>query len=111
MLDLTGFESGLPGRLHGDYFKMDFIHAKPVYIPKRLSTLKTGYDFYAKGVHNVLFPTPYVTPDTYMVIPYGSTGAASFLPIITDRDHLDYFTMKVPVDGYVSWVAYVISNV
>jgi hypothetical protein len=108
MLDLTGFESGLPGRLHGNYFMMDFIQTKPVYIPKRLSTLKTGYAFYTKGVHTVTFGTAYL--ESYIVKPYGSTGTVAFLPIITDRTHLDYFVMNVPVAGYVSWEAYVIDN-
>jgi hypothetical protein len=110
MLADSGMESGAPGKLYAPYFDYTAVGSTLVYFPKRLSTLKSGRAYYAKGTHNVTFTTPFVTPDTYMVIPYGSTGTASFVPVITDITHLDYFTMKVTVDGYVSWVAYVISN-
>jgi hypothetical protein len=110
MLADSGIESGGPGKLYDPYFGYKGVGSTMVYFPKRLSTLKSGRAFFTKGTYNVTFATPFVTPDTYMVIPYGSTGAAAFSPIITDVSHLNYFTMKVPVEGYVSWVAYVISN-
>jgi len=61
-----------------------------------------------KGTHNIEFTVPFT--DAYIVIPYGSNGTASFVPIITDVSHLDYFTVKMPIDGYLSWRADLITE-
>jgi hypothetical protein len=71
---------------------------------------KTGQRVWlTKGVHNVNFTEAF--PAAYDVYPYGSTGAASFLPIITDVSHLGYFIVKMPVDGYLSWQACLVTEV
>lgn len=62
----------------------------------------------AKGVHNVGFDEAFLAD--YVVLAYGSTGAAGFVPIITDVSHLDYFTVKMPVDGYLSWQACLVTE-
>jgi len=62
-----------------------------------------------KGVHNVSFDEAF--PAAYVVLPYGSTGSAGFVPIITDVSHLDYFTVKMPVDGYLSWQACLVTEI
>ena len=71
-------------------------------------THKRGRKYYTKGTYNVPFGKAFTAP--YGVIAYGSTGSAAFMPIITDVSHLDYFTMKTTVDGYVTWFADVITE-
>ena len=61
-----------------------------------------------KGIHNITFNDPFLA--AYVVLAYGSTGAAGFVPIITDVSHLDYFTVKMPVDGYLSWQACLVTE-
>jgi len=61
-----------------------------------------------KGIHNIAFNDPFLA--AYVVLAYGSTGAAGFVPIITDVSHLDYFTVKMPIDGYLSWQACLVTE-
>jgi len=109
MLGANGQETGLPGRLHNDYFKQDYIMTNPVYIPTALSTLKSGKVVYNIGIHNVTFGTPFVNP--YMVVVSGSTGVAGVNVIIISDSNLNYFTIKVPVNNTtVRWIAYELNN-
>jgi hypothetical protein len=62
-----------------------------------------------KGVHNITFNDPFLA--AYVILAYGSTGAAGFVPIITDVSHLNYFTVKMPVDGYLSWQACLVTEI
>jgi hypothetical protein len=62
-----------------------------------------------KGSHDITFNHPFLA--AYVILPYGSTGAAGFVPIITDVSHLNYFTVKMPVDGYLSWQACLVTEI
>lgn len=107
----SGMESGAPGKLYDPYFDYKAVGSTLVYFPKRVSALKSGFGFYVKGNHDISFETAYLEGETYIVIPYGTTGSASFLPIIINREDLNYFTVKMPISGYLSWVSYVVSNI
>jgi len=110
MLGTNGFETGLPGRLHDKYFTQDYILSFPVYIPKRLSTLKSGKTTLNKGTHNIPFGTPF-TQEYVVIIPLGYNGVAGVNVFITDDDNLNYFTVKVTVDNVkFRWLAYIVSN-
>jgi hypothetical protein len=109
MLATDGFEYWIPGRLHADYFDQDFILSYPVYIPKRLSTLKSGKVVLNKGIHDITFTTAFTEP--YIFLATGSTGLAGVNIIVVDDSDLTHATIKVVVDGCtVRWEAYVISN-
>jgi hypothetical protein len=74
------------------------------------SIIKRGQRVWlTKGVHNISFNEAFTA--AYDVIPYGSTGTVGFVPIITDVSHMDYFTVKMTIDGYLSWQAGLITEV
>jgi hypothetical protein len=66
---------------------------------------KTGNLVYlTKGTHTISFAKPF-TGD-YVVFVYGSTGSASFLPIVDPASFQPgSFVVKMPVAGYLSWRA------
>ena len=73
------------------------------------AAIKVGNSgFKAKGTHTITFDHPFTS--AYIVIPYGTTGAASFAPIITEWNNLASFKVKMPVDGYLFWTAYLINQ-
>jgi hypothetical protein len=110
-LGTNGFETGVPGRLHGNYFDQDWILSKPVYIPKRLSTLKSGRATYNKGNHWIDFETAFEGP-YILILPFGSNGSASINAfVLDDITYLNKALIKVTVDNCtVRWIAYVIDN-
>ena len=72
-------------------------------------TLKVGKIVWlTKGIHDISFDDPFLA--AYVVFPYGSTGSAGFVPIITKWDDLTKFTVKMPVDGYLSWQACLVTE-
>jgi hypothetical protein len=108
-LNKSGQEAGIPGRLHADYFDQGFILSFPVYIPKRLSTLKSGKVTLNKGTHNITFTTPFT--EDYMFTCTGSTGLAGVNIIIVADSNYNYATIKVVADNTtVRWVAKTLDN-
>lgn len=115
---LTGF-FGIGSKKTVRENRRRFLETSISYVPHTLTTpqkvqarrnigidllYKVGSAVYlTKGTHTITFTQPFTEP--YVVIPYGTTGAAAFSPIITNWSNPANFTVKMPVDGWLFWRA------
>lgn len=65
---------------------------------------RNGKATLTKGTHNLTIEPAFTVP--YVVVATGQTAANASVSIqIIDESHLNYFTIKVPVDCVVRWTA------
>lgn len=69
---------------------------------------KTGKLELEKGTHDVYFESPFDEEDEYVIFATGHTSNMTVNIIVLNDSELDHFTIKVPVDCTVRWMARII---